>query len=321
VQAQPGDTVQVTPLLGLPINVPIGSAAGPLQSINQSIAGALCQVQVQLVQPVTTYVAAAAPPLAPLTSTVEQGSRTALGGQAPVTAPAQAPAAGAPAPVAPRAVVPPAPAALPPTAIAAAAPAFAPSFNSLPSSFLGGATPSALPGLPAAGAPAYDPSQLLGSAFPGLKAGAPAYLGYDPASAVTTASQVQALPVDGMSNGMGVPVMLAVLALAGVAAFVVRAMVLRRATAAAATDPAPETEDIDAVDELDGTDLDGVDLDGVDLDGVDLDGVDLDGTDFDDLSLEALTEIRTPAPSSPAVGFPVARLDAEETGLMGTTRR
>jgi hypothetical protein len=298
VQAQPGDTVQVTPLLGLPINVPIGSAAGPLQSINQSIAGALCQVQVQLVAPVTTYVAAAAPPLAPLTSTVEQGSRTALGGPAPAAAPAQAPAAtAAPAPVAPRAVVPPAPAALPPTAIAAAAPAFAPSFNSLPSSFLGGATPSTLPGgLPAAGAPAYDPSQLLGSAFPGLKAGAPAYLGYDPASAVTTASQVQALPVDGMSNGMGVPVMLAVLALAGVAAFVVRAMVLRRATAAAAAAPAPATEDTDAVDEL-------------------------DGMDFDDLSPEALTEIRTPAPSSPAIGFPVARLDAEETDLMGTTRR
>lgn len=295
VQAQLGDTVQVTPLLGLPINVPIGSAAGPLQSINQSIAGSLCQVQVQLVQPVTTYVAAAAPPLAPLTSTVEQGSRTALGGPAPA-APAQA--AAAPAPVAPRAVVPPAPAALPPTAIAAAAPAFAPSFNSLPSSFLGGATPSGLPGgLSAGGAPAYDPSQLLGSAFPGLKAGAPAYLGYDPASAVTTASQVQALPVDGMSNGMGVPVMLAVLALAGVAAFVVRAMVLRRAgAAAAASDPAPDTEHTDAVDEL-------------------------EGMDFDDISPEALTEIRTPAPSSPAVGFPVARLDAEETELMGTTRR
>ncbi len=302
VQAQPGDTVQVKPLLGLPLNVPIGSAAGPLQTIDQSIAGVLCQVQVQLVQPVTTYVAAAAPPLAPLATTVEQGSRTALGGTAPATAPAtQAPAA-APVPVAPRAVVPAAPAALPPTAIAAAAPAFAPSFNSLPSSFLGGATPSTLSGgLPAAGAPAYDPSQLLGSAFPGLKAGAPAYLGYDPASAVTTASQVQALPVDGMSNGMGVPVMLAVLALAGVAAFVVRAMVLRRATAAAAVAPVPGTEDTDVVDDLEGTEFAGV--------------------DFDDLSPEALTEIRTPAPSSPAVGFPVARLDQEETELMGTTRR
>ena len=117
---------------------------------------------------------------------------------------------------------------------------------------------------------------------------------------MTTASQVQALPVDGMSNGMGVPVMLAVLALAGVAAFVVRAMVLRRATAAAAAAPAPQTEDTDVVDELHGTDFDGV--------------------DFDDLSPEALTEIRTPAPSSPAVGFPVARLEAQETELMGTAR-
>ena len=121
--------------------------------------------------------------------------------------------------------------ALPPAALAAAAPAFAPSINTLPSSFLGGAAPASAPG----GLPTYDAGQLLGSAFPGLKAGAPAYLGYDPASAVTTASQVQALPVDGMSRGMGVPVMLAVLALAGVAAFVVRSMVLRRAAAALAT--------------------------------------------------------------------------------------
>jgi hypothetical protein len=103
-----------------------------------------------------------------------------------------------------------------------------------------------------------------------------------------------------MSKGMGVPVMLAVLALAGVAAFVVRAMVLRRATAAAAVAPAPETTDTD-VDELAGTDFAGV--------------------DFDDISPEALTEVRTPAPASPAVGFPVARPEQEETELMGTARR
>ena len=179
-----------------------------------------------------------------------------------------------------------APAALPPAALAAAAPAFAPSFNALPSSFLGAAAPASAPG----GLPTYDAGQLLGSAFPGLKAGAPAYLGYDPASAVTTASQVQALPVDGMSRGMGVPVMLAVLALAGVAAFVVRSMVLRRAAAAAtsgAQESAPQ-----------------------------------DGTDGrDDLSAEALTELHSPAPESPAVGFPVARDEHDETELMGTATR
>ena len=73
---------------------------------------------------------------------------------------------------------------------------------------------------------------LLGSAFPGLRAGSPAYLGYDPASAVTTASQVQALPVDALTEGgVGVPALIAVLALSGVAAFAVRRVVLGRAVA------------------------------------------------------------------------------------------
>jgi len=172
--------------------------------------------------------------------------------------------------------------ALPPAALAAAAPAFAPSFNALPSSFLGATAPLSAP----AGLPAYDPGQLLGSAFPGLKAGAPAYLGYDPASAVTTASQVQALPVDGMSGGMGVPVMIAVLALAGVAAFVVRSMVLRRAAGSAAAAP-----------------------------------VEVGTPDDDDISMEALANVQGEAPESPALGFPAAHHEADETELMGTTGR
>ncbi len=298
VAARPGDTVEVTPLLGLPIDVPITNAAGPLQSITQTIAGSLCQVQVQLVGPVTTAAAAAAPALQPATSVVEQGSSAALGGPAPAAAPAPAPAA---APVAPPAVAPApvAPAPLAPTPIAPSAPVFAPPLNSLPSS-LGASPGSAFAGLPAS-AP-YDASQLLGSAFPGLKAGAPAYLGYDPASAVTTASQVQALPVDGMSKGMGVPVMLAVLALAGVAAFVVRAMVLRRAAAAAAPQGEPvEDPAADSYDEHDGDDA-----------------TELVGDGF---TAEALTELHGPAPSSPALGFPRPdRAELDETELMGTAR-
>ena len=81
-----------------------------------------------------------------------------------------------------------------PQQAAAAAPAFAPAFGALPSSFLKGAAG------PAPGLRAFDPDLLLGSAFPGLRAGSPAYLGYDPASAVTTASQVQALPVDALTR-------------------------------------------------------------------------------------------------------------------------
>jgi hypothetical protein len=294
VAARPGDTVQVQPLLGLPINVPIGSAAGPFQSIAQTVAGSLCQVQVQLVQPVTSGVAAAAPALKPATDTVEKGARTALGGPAPAS---QAPAAQAPAAAAPQAaaIAPTAPTALSPTALAASAPAFAPSFNTLPSSFLGAASPSAAS--PSGLSSSYDASQLLGSSFPGLKAGAPAYLGYDPASAVTTASQVQALPVDGMSGGMGVPVMLAVLALAGVAAFVVRSMVLRRASSATAPAPVEETPEAD---EADAHEADRA---------------------YDPISMDALTEVRSPAPESPALGFPAARDSHDETELMGTTTR
>ena len=85
VSAKPGDTVKVTPLLGVPLVVPITTAAGPLQSIDQTIAGSLCEVQVQLIQPVTAQVAAAAPAAKPVTDTVEQSSRTARGGAAPAT--------------------------------------------------------------------------------------------------------------------------------------------------------------------------------------------------------------------------------------------
>ena len=285
VQANPGDTVKVTPLLGLPFLVPITGAAGPLQSITKPLTGLLCEVQVKVVEPVTSRVAAAVPQAKPLTDAVASGTGAALNPKSAAPSAAAAPAAtpaAAAAPVAPMVAAPMAPA-LPPAALAAAAPAFAPSFNALPSSFLGATAPLSAP----AGLPAYDPGQLLGSAFPGLKAGAPAYLGYDPASAVTTASQVQALPVDGMSGGMGVPVMIAVLALAGVAAFVVRSMVLRRAAGSSAA-VAAEVET---------------------------------PADDDEISMEALTELQGEAPESPAVGFPAAHHEADETELMGTTGR
>ncbi|WP_018330390.1 hypothetical protein [Actinomycetospora chiangmaiensis] len=280
VQASPGDSVQVVPPLGASFLVPITSAAGPLQSITQPLTGLLCRVQVQLVEPVATAASVVVPPAAPLASAAASAGRV-LAPQPAAPAPAATtPTAAAVAPAAPPAAVAPAPA-LPPAALAAA-PAFAPSFNGLPSSFLGAAPASAPAGLAA-----YDPGQLLGSAFPGLKAGAPAYLGYDPASAVTTASQVQALPVDGLSGGTGVPVMLAVLALAGVAAFVVRAMVLRRAAAAAAP-VEPQDGPADA--------------------------------DYAVGSLEELTAVHGEAPRSPAVGFPAARFDADGTELTGTAR-
>jgi hypothetical protein len=289
VQASPGDSVQVTPTLGAPFLVPITSAAGPLQSITRPLTGLLCQVQVQLIEPVATAAASAAPPAAPLASAAAAAGRALAPQAAAPSAAATSPtAAAAPAPAAMPPAVAPAPA-LPPAALAA--PAFAPSFNALPSSFLGSPAVGSAP----AGLPAYDPGQLLGSAFPGLKAGAPAYLGYDPASAVTTASQVQALPVDGLSGGMGVPVMLAVLALAGVAAFVVRSMVLRRAAGASAAAAGSAGSAVAAEPEAD--------------------------DDYTVASMEQLAARHGEAPQSPAAGFPATRTGADETELMGTTRR
>jgi hypothetical protein len=229
VRAESGDTVRVTPAIGSPI---VRQVVAGMDPITQLIGGVLCRVQVDVVAPVASSVARAAPPLAPAASRVSGSSGSALDPSsraratprpqavtpAPAAAPAPVPAAAGPA--------------LTPQQTAAAAPAFAPAFNALPTSFLRSASAGPAPGL------RYDAGLLLGSAFPGLRPGAPAYLGYDPASAVTTASQIQALPVDGLEKGgVGVPALLAVLALSGVAAFAVRRVVLGRgATPAAASD-------------------------------------------------------------------------------------
>jgi hypothetical protein len=230
VTAMAGDRVLVTPALGLPFS----QLASPgMDPITKSISGVFCQVDVSVVAPATTMVQQVAPePLKSSVGSVTNGARAALRPAAP--APQLAPAPMAPQQMAPAAAPMPA---MTPQQLSAAAPMFAPAFASLPASFLRDAMAPGLD-MPAA-APAgrmMDPSLLFGSAFPGLRAGAPAYLGYDPASAVTTASQVQALPVDGLSSssGIGLPVLIAVLVLAGVAAFAVRRSVIGSRTVAAA---------------------------------------------------------------------------------------
>jgi hypothetical protein len=250
VRAEPGQQVKVIPDLGVPIVREVTQGMDP---ITATLGGILCRVQVTVVEPVTTRVAEAAPPLRQATEELREGTGAVL-------APSSRPKASATprsqvAPVATPAATAPA---MTPQQAAAAAPAFAPAFSALPSSFLRSAAG------PAPGVAAYDPNMLLGSAFPGLRAGAPAYLGYDAASAVTTASQVQALPVDGLTNGgVGVPALIAVLVLSGVAAFAVRRIVLGaagvgvRAAAPAPVVPAPEVDErgeadgVDEVDELD----------------------------------------------------------------------
>ena len=216
VRAEEGQTVKVIPTLGLPFEREVRTGMKP---ITQLVGGILCRVQVQVVEPVSEQVAQAAPPLRQATEQLSGTTGAVL----------DAPRSAATATPRSRAAVPTPAAAAPtftPQQAAAAAPAFAPAFGALPSSFLKGAAG------PAPGLRAFDPNLLLGSAFPGLRAGSPAYLGYDPASAVTTASQVQALPVDALTEGgVGVPALIAVLALSGVAAFTVRRVVLGRAAA------------------------------------------------------------------------------------------
>ncbi|MEJ2864518.1 hypothetical protein [Actinomycetospora flava] len=231
VSAEPGQTVKVIPELGLPFEREVRRGMAPIREVLGGVGGLLCRVQVQVVEPVTAGVAQAAPPLRPATDQLSRGTGAVLAPtpQAQATTPRSA------------AVIPPAAAAptFTPQQAAAAAPAFAPAFGTLPSSFLRSASG------PAPGLATYDPNMLLGSAFPGLRAGAPAYLGYDAASAVTTASQVQALPVDGLTEGgVGVPALIAVLALSGVAAFAVRRIVLGKAAPATPAAPAaPETDE------------------------------------------------------------------------------
>ena len=215
VRAEEGQTVKVIPRLGLPLEREVTEGMKPIREL---LGGLFCTVQVIVVEPVAAGVAQAAPPLRTATEQLSRGTGAVLD-PAPQAQQSTAPRSAA--------VVPPAAAVAPtftPQQAAAAAPAFAPAFGALPSSFLRSASG------PAPGLATYDPNMLLGSAFPGLRAGAPAYLGYDAASAVTTASQVQALPVDGLTEGgVGVPALLAVLALSGVAAFTVRRIVLGKA--------------------------------------------------------------------------------------------
>lgn len=237
VRAEEGQTVKIIPSLGLPFEREVRTGMEP---ITQLVGGILCRVQVQVVEPVSEQVAEAAPPLRQATEQLSGATGAVL--ETPRSATTATPRSQAVDPT-------PAAAAAPtftPQQAAAAAPAFAPAFGALPSSFLAGAAG------PAPGVRAFDPNLLLGSAFPGLRAGSPAYLGYDPASAVTTASQVQALPVDALTEGgVGVPALIAVLALSGVAAFTVRRVVLGRAVASssvggAAAAPVPAAGSADA---------------------------------------------------------------------------
>lgn len=71
----------------------------------------------------------------------------------------------------------------------------------------------------------YNPGLLFAAPF-----GSPlrTLAGTDPASAVTTASQVQAMALDNLPRGLGIPAVLGVLILAGLAGLAVRHRMLSR---------------------------------------------------------------------------------------------
>jgi len=201
VTAAPGDTI-ISPLAVL----------GTVRSGTALVGTALCPVTVVVVESVTSPVVKPTPVgvggivPSPKKSTVPAG-RAPAPASTPTTPPRASPGAAAPAPA---------------VAPAAAAAAFAPAFGALPSSFLASAAPMASPIGSAGG---YDPGLLLSGA-PGLRV--PSFLGLDPAGAVTSTSQLQALPVDGLRGGLGAPSVLAVLGISAVAALGVRRAVMGR---------------------------------------------------------------------------------------------
>ena len=71
VRAESGDTVRVTPAIGSPI---VRQVVAGMDPITQLIGGVLCRVQVDVVAPVASSVARAAPPLAPAASRVSGSS-------------------------------------------------------------------------------------------------------------------------------------------------------------------------------------------------------------------------------------------------------
>ncbi len=231
VSALPGDTVRITPRVGVPEDYVVGGSPGTTTKIPSSMSRPMCQdVTVRMLAPAMV----AAPAMVPMAA-----------------APAAAPGAVAPAAVAPGAaatpIVPAAPVAPAAPAALAAAPRAAAPAPAAKAPKVRTATPSsegALAPLPA-GLPAGSAAGLLGAPLPPA---APAPPAADPASHVVAASDRSALGPEDSSGGLGVPVLIALVAGTGVAAFGVRMLLVRRgagagAAAAHAAGPDPDTDD------------------------------------------------------------------------------
>ncbi|MEV4600352.1 hypothetical protein AB0K15_23480 [Amycolatopsis sp. NPDC049253] len=264
ITAKPGDKVKATtPLLGIPLDLGVvGQVSGVLTGTVNALLGTVCKVTVNVVDTVVAPVPVVGAPAAGAlnqtvsgtTSTLQQGvdsTQRALSGGAPAQqnpgSPQQPPATG---PGAPQGGTPAGQTPIPPPnspllplsgggggGLASLFPGFA-NFSNLPFS-TGYAPMRDYSDIPMAMAGLFSPSPALryGSQIPGY---APQYGLSNPGqpaagnASVQNAGEAQALPPtgDNHTNGLDWPVLVAVLALSGVSAGLVRTWVLRRMAAA-----------------------------------------------------------------------------------------
>ncbi len=258
VSAKPGDTVKATTLLGLPLNLGVVTEGTKvLTGTVNAILGTVCQVTVKVVDTVVAPLPGVGGPAASainqgvqgVTSGAQQGLSAVGGGGKPAPqqpgpgtggSPQQPPSSGgtggAPQGGTPAGTTP------IPEANSPLLPGFSstPVFGGFPFTLGTGYAPMRdYGGIPFATAGLFTPSPAIryGSQIPGY---APQYgltgpdgtPGGNPG--IQTAGQAEALPSasDGFTNGSNLPLLIAVLALSGVSAGLVRTWVLRRMAAA-----------------------------------------------------------------------------------------
>jgi hypothetical protein len=259
VTAKPGDHVVGTAsLLGVPLNIdlgPIGQATTTLSQAVNGLLGGLCKITVNVVDTVIAPVPVVGAPLAGVVNggvagvtngvsdAVSSGAR-ALSGQQPASgptsgpgAPGSAPTGGSPGTAPVGGQNPGSPSIPAPNSpVLGGATGFG-GFGGLPLDFSGYAPMRDYSSIPMAMAGVYSPS-------PGLRYGGE-IPGYAPEfglpgdatpkqgnGGIQNAGQAEALPVgDNVANGVGIPVLVAVLLLSGVSAGLVRTWVLRRTAA------------------------------------------------------------------------------------------
>ncbi len=256
VDAKPGDKIQGT-LLGLPLPIDLGIVGQATTVLTSTVSGLLntvCKVTVNVVNTVVSPVPVIGAPAASainqgvggLTSGAQQGLSAVSGGSKqgspqPGTGgnqqnPPSGGTGGAPQGGTPQGTTP------IPDANSPLLPGFSdsPVFGGFPFSIGTGYAPMRdYSGIPFATAGLFTPSPAIryGSQIPGY---APQYglTGPDQAadgnSGIQTAGQAEALPSasDGFTDGSNLPLLIAVLALSGVSAGLVRTWVLRRMAAA-----------------------------------------------------------------------------------------